>query len=551
MRVSTNLIHMQGVQSMLEQQAKLVDLQNQLSRGEKFLSPSDDPNAASRVLDLNEVISQITQYEENSNYASQRLNLEESTLVSSNNVLQRIRELSIQAANTAVNDLQSERAIAAEIREKIEELFDYANTKDESGDYLFSGFQSKTQAFTTDGLGNYFYNGDEGQMGIQIGSNRQVVVNDSGAEVYQLIRQGNGTFTVDAHSTNSGTGRISTGTVQDSTAYNAHDFTITFDTPPDTYNVVNNTTGVALLTAQPYNDGNVIAFNGIEVEISGTPVAGDSFTVKASRNQDIFSSLSDLATVLESPEIGDVRGAIGGDFINNGFAAGENITFDLSFDGIAPVNVTVNALTPTNTEVATGIITSISLVPGAVANADGSYTINGTTPGVSMTFWHNTVTDEIEFRSDGATGTTVTNLLVDNFVDPTNDAVMTITGGGNTNATGNVIDAAVVGGSVTLAPGAAHRSHLSQQIDNALNNIDRAMDKIIGVHTSIGGRLNSIDSQLDDNEAKTVYLQGVRSDIKDLDYAEAISQLNFQTTALQVAQQTFVQIQNLNLFNFI
>lgn len=550
MRVSTNLIHMQGVQNMLEQQARLIDVQNQLSRGEKYSVPSDNPNAASRVLDLNEVISQIGQYEENSNYATQRLNLEEATLVSANNVLQRVRELSIQAANTAVNDLQSERAIAAEIRERIDELFDYANTKDESGDYLFSGFQSKTQAFTTDGRGNYNYNGDEGLIGIQIGSNRQVVANDSGAEVFQLIRQGNGTFNVDAHSTNGGTGRVSTGTVQDPTAYNAHDFTITFANPPDTFDVVNNTTGATVLTAQAYNDGNVIAFNGIEVEISGTPVAGDSFTVTASRNQDIFSSLSELATVLESPEIGDVRGVIGGDFINNGFAAGENITFDLSFDGIAPINVTVNAPTPTNTEVATDIIASISLVAGP-ANPDGSYTINGTTPGVSTTFWHNTVTDEIEFRTDGATGVTVNALVVDNFVDPTNDAVMTLTGGGNTNTTSNTIDASIVGDSVTFAPGVAPRSHLGQQIDNALNNIDRAMDKIIEVHTSIGGRLNSIDSQLDDNEAKKVYLQGVRSDIKDLDFAEAISNLNFQTTALQVAQQTFVQIQNLNLFNFI
>ncbi|MFW2374708.1 MAG: flagellar hook-associated protein FlgL [Gammaproteobacteria bacterium] len=550
MRVSTNLIHMQGVQNMLEQQAKLVDVQNQLSRGEKYSVPSDNPNAASRVLDLNEVISQISQYEENANYATQRLNLEESTLISSNNVLQRIRELSIQAANTAVNDLQSERAIAAEIRERINELFDYANTKDESGDYLFSGFQSKTQAFTTDGLGNYFYNGDEGQMAIQVGSNRQVVANDSGAEVFQLIRQGNGTFTVDAHSTNGGSGRISTGTVQDKTAYSAHDFTISFDNPADTYDVVNNTTGATVLTAQAYNEGNVIAFNGIEVEISGTPAAGDSFAVKASRNQDIFSSLSDLASVLEAPEIGDVRGVIGGDFIANGFAAGENISFDLTFDGIAPINVTVNAPTPTNNEVATDIIASIALVAGP-ANPDGSYTINGTTPGVSMTFWHNTVTDEIEFRSDGATGVTVNSLVVDNFVDPTTDALMTVTGGGNTTATSNTLDASIVGDSVNFASGAAHRSHLSQQIDNALNNIDRAMDKIIGVHTSIGGRLNSIDSQLDDNEAKKVHLQSVRSDIKDLDYAEAISNLNFQTTALQVAQQTFVQVQNLNLFNFI
>ena len=77
------------------------------------------------------------------------------------------------------------------------------------------------------------------------------------------------------------------------------------------------------------------------------------------------------------------------------------------------------------------------------------------------------------------------------------------------------------------------------------------MDKIIDVQTSIGGRLNSIDSQGEDNEAKSVYLQEVRSEIQDLDMAEAISNLTFKTTSLQVAQQTFVRVQGLNLFSFL
>jgi len=46
-------------------------------------------------------------------------------------------------------------------------------------------------------------------------------------------------------------------------------------------------------------------------------------------------------------------------------------------------------------------------------------------------------------------------------------------------------------------------------------------------------------------------LQTVRSEIEDLDFAEAISRMTFQTTALQAAQQTFVRIQALNLFEFI
>ena len=59
MRVSTSFMHSRGVQNMLEQQTKLLRTQEQLSRGVKNLKPSDDPGAASRILDLNESISKL------------------------------------------------------------------------------------------------------------------------------------------------------------------------------------------------------------------------------------------------------------------------------------------------------------------------------------------------------------------------------------------------------------------------------------------------------------------------------------------------------------
>lgn len=563
MRVSTSLIHMQGVQSILDKQENLVRVQDQLSSGKRILSPSDDPNGASRIIDLTEALAQIEQFDENANYATQQLNLEETSLTSSNLILQRVRELSIQAANTGSNDLATEKIIASEIKERLEELLDMANTRDENGDYIFSGYQSKTQAFTSDGLGNYFYNGDEGQQSIQIGPSRQVASNDSGADVFQFIRTGNGDFAVDLNSTNGGTARISTGSVVQPSSYQAHDFSIVFDevvpaTVPisHTYSVFDDTlaTGVPILAAQPYNDGNVIAFNGIEVEISGDPVDGDIFTVEASRNQDIFTTLSDLIKSLEAPGTSEVRGIIGGDFINNGFdnVLGDAVTFDIDFDGvvITPIAVAV-AVGDSNTVIAQSMLDAIGLAAGVVVNTDGSYTVPGTTAGVDVTFRR--VGDNVEFITRGGTITNLNSLQVSNLVDPgiDGDAVLDITGSGNSATTQSTLDAAVAGNTSTFLTGSPHRSHLSQQIDNALNNMDRAMGNIIDVQTSIGGRINSIDSQRDDNEAKSVHLQTVRSDIEDLDFAEAISNMTFETTALQVSQQTFARIQGLSLFEFI
>jgi len=91
----------------------------------------------------------------------------------------------------------------------------------------------------------------------------------------------------------------------------------------------------------------------------------------------------------------------------------------------------------------------------------------------------------------------------------------------------------------------------TQSINNALNEIDQVFGKILSVHTSLGGRLNAIEDQTDNNAAKKLQLETVLSEIRDLDYAEAISKMTIQTTALQVAQQTFVKVQDLSLFKFI
>ena len=53
------------------------------------------------------------------------------------------------------------------------------------------------------------------------------------------------------------------------------------------------------------------------------------------------------------------------------------------------------------------------------------------------------------------------------------------------------------------------------------------------------------------SEDFALQLKETLSDVQDLDYAEAISRLNLQLVALQAAQQTFVRVQGLSLFNFL
>ena len=85
----------------------------------------------------------------------------------------------------------------------------------------------------------------------------------------------------------------------------------------------------------------------------------------------------------------------------------------------------------------------------------------------------------------------------------------------------------------------------------SLTQLDRAMDHLLEFRAVVGARLNAIDSQENINEALLLGLETTRSNIEDLDYAEAATRLSQQSITLQAAQQAFVRVQNLNLFNFL
>jgi len=84
-----------------------------------------------------------------------------------------------------------------------------------------------------------------------------------------------------------------------------------------------------------------------------------------------------------------------------------------------------------------------------------------------------------------------------------------------------------------------------------LTNISASLTNIVDTQAKVGSRLNAIDQQREINHGLSFNLEKTLSEIQDLDYAEAISRLTRQTTSLQAAQQSFVKVQGLSLFNFL
>jgi flagellar hook-associated protein 3 FlgL len=313
MRVSTYGAFMRGVTMMERLQSALDYTQRQVSTGRRIMTPSDDPIASARSLEVRESLSRLAQFERNATVATNRLAQEEEALNSVNNVLQRVRELALQA-NNATQSNESRKLIAVEMREQLGHLVQLANQKDGNGRHLFSGNVEDVRPVSRSGS-VFTYNGDQGQRLIQVGETRQIADGDSGASVFFNIRNGNGDFAASQAAGNVGTGVLGAGSLLNPALWDQGQYTVSF-TSPDSYEVLD--ASAAVISSGAFQPGDTLAFRGIEFSISGQPVAGDEFYVSPSSHQDVFTSVERLVTAVETSVSDDASRAS----LTNGINAG-------------------------------------------------------------------------------------------------------------------------------------------------------------------------------------------------------------------------------------
>jgi len=298
MRVSTTQIYTQGLKAFGDQQSKLAQLQQQISTGTRINKPSDDPAASARILELEQALEINEQYQVNIDLADQRLSLQETSLGSVANVLQRIRELVIQANNAAMDGL-SRNSIADEIDERYQELIALSNTINSNGDYLFAGFQSQNQPFVesvSGSISHVQFNGDQGMRAVNISQSRQMNVETSGSDIF-LRLSSTSALNESTAAANTGNGVMAPAHVFDNSVYSPGNYQIVF-TAANTYDVVDLSGPVNIVTGATYVDSQDIDFQGIRTSITGTPAAGDTFTISQGQYQDMFSIVSSLSETL-------------------------------------------------------------------------------------------------------------------------------------------------------------------------------------------------------------------------------------------------------------
>ncbi len=159
-------------------------VQRQLSTNRRIQRASDDPTGSALAMQHRKNIAFEAQMRRNLENGTAFLNVTESALNGTTELLQRARELTVQGATGTLGP--SDKAnIASELDQIIQQLAQVSNTNF-GGAYIFSGHQTQTPAFLVSGNppNAVSWQGDNGQRIRQISTQDSVAVNVVGTEVF-------------------------------------------------------------------------------------------------------------------------------------------------------------------------------------------------------------------------------------------------------------------------------------------------------------------------------------------------------------------------------
>jgi flagellar hook-associated protein 3 FlgL len=434
-RISTAQIFDSGTRGIGRNQSDLYRLQNQMSSGRKILTPADDPVASSQALILTQSKEVSAQFLRNQDTVKGQLGVVDAQLTALDDLMQNVRDKVVQAGNTTLSNADR-GVIVKDLEASFSQLMGLANAQDGTGSYLFSGYQGSVKPFSVSDTGAN-YAGDDGQRLVQVDASRQMAGNIPGSELFEKIRNGNGTFVT-------------------SNGGNVFEWDQSRSAIIDKGNVNNQALWNQAINSPGFSDVSIRFF----VDAGVT-----SYRLYDQAGTEISTTASTPAPGLPFPPP----------------------------NGVIPINKTTTTPLPAQ-DFGVSVV-----VQGAPADGDRFVISPSTDQSIFTTLRNtiNTISQGIS-TSAGTTSTEFTNNLSADLV-----------------------------------------------------NIDQAMGNVLNVRTTVGSRLNEIESLSDSSADLQLQYAASLSSLQDLDYAKAISEMAQKQLQLEAAQLSFKQISQLSLFSIL
>jgi flagellar hook-associated protein 3 FlgL len=317
MRISTNEFLLGSLNDMLAQQENVNQLNREIASGETMLSAESDPGGASQVIGLANQIGQLAYDTANGQAATQTLQNGVGTLQQVTNLLVQLRQTATSIANGTSTETDEQSAIAT-AQSLQQQLVQLANTQGPNGAYIFAGSKSNAPAFSALPNGQVVFSGDAAINEVQIAPSLNVASTISGQAIFMNIPAGTDGVAVSASGGNTGGAYAIVGGVTNlsqvtaaSLAGTQYDVSFSGSGSDLTYQVTSGT-GIpgsagykatsGVVASGNYSAGSDVDFAGIDLQVNGTPAAGDSFAVRPGATSSLFQTVQNLISAIQLPQ---------------------------------------------------------------------------------------------------------------------------------------------------------------------------------------------------------------------------------------------------------
>lgn len=524
MRISTSQFFESTSATYQNNFSSVIKTQSQIDSGVRIQTAADDPVGAARLLQLQQQKDMLAQYSTNMNSIKSSLGAQEAVLDSINNSLQKASELAL-GAGSGKSDADR-LAIANELGSIEEQVFSLLNSKDASGNYMFSGSKTDTPPYTRNNDGTYSYQGDDTQLNLKVSDTLTLASSDTARSIMEGATntgRTQATFVpgVDANgepTVNDGKLSVSAGLVTSSAVFNK-----------------------SFAEGQPYT----LKFSS-STEYTLTDRDGNDLTSQVAGNG-VFDPTKDGSQSISlrgvsfdiTPNLKDVPAAE-----RDALVAGRSFTLEAKAD-------TINtSRTPGNGS--TAQITN-STVTDAQAYGD-SFPSNGAvikfTSATEYEVYAQPLSVDSKSIAQGTVDGGALGIKFDFAGAPQAGDQFVVNR--NNHQSQNALDTISQLRKALEIP--SDKDPLAQQtqkdaINSAIGNLKNASAGVDSARGSIGARLKAVDIQADENISLGLANDSTTAAIGNTDMAGASIELAFQKAMLEASQLAFVKISQLSLFN--
>jgi len=188
MKISTHLLFDRASAQMNAIQSNLTKTQTQLARGKQVINASDAPDQVATIQRMSSLINRQESYKSSLTSVQIRLESEDSTLQNVTDLLIRAKEVAVHAANDTLS-ADNRKALGIEMQALRDQVLNLANSKDNNGNYIFSGSRVKQLPFGGLAAASPSYQGDQTKMFVRVSEQLSMPLNRPGTDAFRSLNR--------------------------------------------------------------------------------------------------------------------------------------------------------------------------------------------------------------------------------------------------------------------------------------------------------------------------------------------------------------------------